>query len=147
MLKHVLGLCFHCVIFWLIEIYQNIIFFINSSNLMGSEWVLMHYFYNFTICTHVTHSKKFQKLKNDVFVNVFVTHDWWWTFWHSFIYLIISMFSMKIMILRVDQIMWWCDSKNMFLMSNFIKILWKLIFQWFSSVFIKIWSKLHQKTI
>ena len=50
-------------------------FFINLSNLMGSEWVLMHYFYNFTICTHVTHSKKFQKLKNDVFVNVFVTHD------------------------------------------------------------------------
>ena len=147
MLKHVLGLCFHCVIFWVIEIYQNIIFFINSSNLMGSEWVLMHYFYNFTIYTHVTHSKKFQKLKNDVFVNVFVTHDWWWTFWHSFIYLIISMFSMKIMILRVDQIMWWCDSKNMFLMSNFIKTLWKLIFQWFSSVFIKIWSKLHQKTI
>ena len=81
-------------------------FFINSSNLMGSEWVLMHYFYNFTIYTHVTHSKKFQKLENDVFVNVFVTHDWWWTFWHSFIYLIISMFSMKIMILHVDQIMW-----------------------------------------
>ena len=122
-------------------------FFINSSNLMGSEWVLMHYFYNFTIFTHVIHSKKFQELKNDVFVNVFVTHDWWWTFWHSFIYLMISMFSMKIVILRVDQIMWWCDSKNMFLMSNFIETLWKLIFQWFSSVFIKIWSKLHQKTI
>ena len=137
MLKHVLGLCFHCVIFWMIEIYQNIIFFINSSNLMGSEWVLMHDFWNFTIFTHVTHSKKFQKLKNDVFVNVFVTHDWWWTFWHSFIYLTIPMFSMKIMILRVDQIMWWCDSKNMFLMSNFIKTLWKLIFQWFSLVFKK----------
>ena len=113
-LKHVLGSCFHCVIFLMIKIDQNIIFFINSLNLMGSEWVLMHYFYNFTSNTHVTHSKKLQKLKNDVFVNVFVTHDRWWMFWCSSIYLMISMFSMKIMILHVYQIVWSCDFKKCF---------------------------------
>ena len=42
---------------------------------------------------------------------------------------------------------WKFDSKIIFRTSNLIKTLWNLVFQWLPSVFIKLWSKCHQKTI
>ena len=82
-----------------------------------------------------------------MFVNTWVSHMIGDEHLYSSIYLMISTFSMKIMVLYIDQSMWQCDPKNEFLISNFIKTLGNLVFRLFSSVVIKLWSKFHQETV